>query len=340
MNPFGGLDDDDDADLPDILGADDDESEYSDDDGIFVLEQLAWEPSRTQGHLVAIAVAQDTIIVGTDKRVLILLKVDVDPQLFVVGKKEDLIHKLFVDNDANHLIVTMKNGQNFYINLTSAHASSRRKQTQSALSKVKGVTIESMVWSRNAYRDSTGICLCGTSNGCIYSLQISDGKEKVFNKLYDLNTGCYGSQSSDNAQINHSESTCFRVCGLHVEHLDSAKDLDDGGKSDREEHSHHIVDRMEVLESLGFVGSDHDSKRKHKGKDHVKDSKKFYIVAVIPSKIFDFIGRPTYEDVFKSYHEKQDMFMEVPGLLNGYSECTLVILQPHPCTLWICFCSQ
>ena len=96
---------------------------------------------------------RDTIIVGTDKRVVVLLRVDCDPQLFVVGKKEDLIHNLFVDGDANHLIVTMKNGLNFYINSTSTHQSSRRKQTQTCLSKAKGVTIESMVWNKTAYRD-------------------------------------------------------------------------------------------------------------------------------------------------------------------------------------------
>ena len=43
---------------------------------------------------------RDTIVVGTNKRVVIILKVDSDPKLFVVGKKGDLIHNLFVDIDA------------------------------------------------------------------------------------------------------------------------------------------------------------------------------------------------------------------------------------------------
>ena len=92
-------------------------------------------------------------------QILIVLKVDGDPQVLIVGKNEDLIHNLFVDTDANHLIVSMKNGLNFYINLTSTHSSQRRKQTQTPLSKVKGITIESIVWSKNAYRDSTGYVL-------------------------------------------------------------------------------------------------------------------------------------------------------------------------------------
>eukprot|EP01084_Bolivina_argentea_P152811 266476_1 len=295
MNPFDAINDvDSDAELPEILG-DDDESEYSEeDDDLFVLEQLAWEPTRTQGKLVSIAVGRDTIIVGTDKRVVILLRVDCDPQLFVVGKKEDLIHNLFVDRDANHLIVTMKNGLNFYINLTSTQ-SSRRKQTQTALSKVKGITIESMVWNRTAYRDSTGLCLCGTSNGCIYSLQISDGKEKIFNKLYDLKTGSYGNTASQLQQpnINHSESTCFRVCGLHIEYLNSAKEFDDDdinkkGKDDKE-YKDDKDQQIQALKSLGFVDSDIKKKTIIK-KMNDNESKRFYIIAVIPSKIFEFIG--------------------------------------------------
>merc|ERR1712228_580700 len=150
-------------------------------------------------------------------------------------------------------------------------------------SKVKGITIESMVWSQTAYRDSTGLCLCGTSNGCIYSLQISDGKEKIFSKLYDLKTGSYGnSSSSDQQSINHSESACFRVCGLHIEYLNMPKQYDENKEYDEENGDVQI----QALKSMGYE----DKKRKNKHKN-VKnnESKRFYIVAVIPSKIFEFI---------------------------------------------------
>eukprot|EP01084_Bolivina_argentea_P152808 266470_1 len=119
LSPFDAANDvDSDAELPEILG-DDDKSENSEEDDLFALEQLAWKPTRTQGKMVGIAVRRDTIIVGTDKRVVVVLRVDCDPQLFVIGKKGDEIYNLFVDSDTNHLIVTMKNGLNFYINLTS-----------------------------------------------------------------------------------------------------------------------------------------------------------------------------------------------------------------------------
>eukprot|EP01083_Nonionella_stella_P312595 1118670_1 len=274
MNPFGGLNDDSDAELPEILGADDDESFNSDeDDDLFVLEQLAWEPTRTQGKLVAIAVGRDTIIVGTDKRLVILLRVDRDPQLLVVGKKEDLIHALFVDEEANHLIVTMKNGLNFYINLTSSHASSRRKQTQTALSKVKGITIESMYWNKSSFRDSTGLCLCGTSNGCIYSLQISEGKERIFSKLYDFKSGSYGSGTSTMDSINHSESTCFRVCGLHVEQLNTASLEMDHAEEEKKDVAAEVDQQIAALKSLGFVDEAIIGKKKNKKKKkHKKHS--------------------------------------------------------------------
>ena len=321
MNPFNALDDDDDAELPDILGGDDDDdSEYEEEeDDLFVLEQLAWEPTRTQGKLVAIATGRDTIIVGTNKpskkSVVIVLKVDSDPQVLIVGKNEDLIHNLFVDTDANHLIVTMTNGLNFYINLTSTHSSQRRKQTQNALSKVKGITIESMVWSKNAYRDSTGLCLVGGSNGNIYQLQISDSKEKIWTKLYDLKTGKYGNtSSSDTSQINHSESTCFRVCGLHIEYLDNAKAFDESKDND----GGYDQDRqIQALKDLGFMDepkSKKSSRSKPKSSKSSNEAKRFYVVAVIPSKIFEFIGGPTYEDVFKFYDDKHDMFKEIPGM--------------------------
>eukprot|EP01083_Nonionella_stella_P063753 165705_1 len=329
MNPFGGLNDDSDAELPEILGADDDESFNSDeDDDLFVLEQLAWEPTRTQGKLVAIAVGRDTIIVGTDKRLVILLRVDRDPQLLVVGKKEDLIHALFVDEEANHLIVTMKNGLNFYINLTSSHASSRRKQTQTALSKVKGITIESMYWNKSSFRDSTGLCLCGTSNGCIYSLQISEGKERIFSKLYDFKSGSYGSGTSTMDSINHSESTCFRVCGLHVEQLNTASLEMDHAEEEKKDVAAEVDQQIAALKSLGFVDEAIIGKKKNKKKKKhkKKEDKKYYIVAVIPSKIFEFIGGPTFDDVFKFYDDKQDIFMEIPGSLKHTKLCAY---KPH-----------
>merc|ERR1712083_1006614 len=55
-------------------------------------------------------------------------------------------------------------------------------------------------------------------------------------------------------------------------------------------------------------------------------AKRFYIVAVIPSKIFEFIGGPTYEDVFKFYDDKHDMFMEIPGSLKHTKLC---VYKPH-----------
>ena len=46
MNPFNSLEDDD-TELPDILGGNDTDSEYSEeDDDLFV--SVSWEPTRTQ----------------------------------------------------------------------------------------------------------------------------------------------------------------------------------------------------------------------------------------------------------------------------------------------------
>eukprot|EP01084_Bolivina_argentea_P004238 8067_1 len=56
------------------------------------------------------------------------------------------------------------------------------------------------------------------------------------------------------------------------------------------------------------------------------ESKRFYIIAVIPSKIFEFIGGPTYEDVFKFYDDKQDIFKEIPGSLKHTKLC---VYKPH-----------
>jgi hypothetical protein len=141
-------DDEDDLALPDYtfsgLGdSDADDADGANGDGaldkagqeeeLFVLEQLAWEPSAAQGRMIAIGVAKDTILCATDKRCIIQLKTNGDTRVFLIKDSHQPIHKLFVDAQANHLFVTMKNGLNYYFQLT---ADSSRPTTQ--LSKLKG----------------------------------------------------------------------------------------------------------------------------------------------------------------------------------------------------------
>ncbi|XP_065192969.1 vacuolar protein sorting-associated protein 18 homolog [Sycon ciliatum] len=105
----------------------------------------------------------------------------------VTRRTEEKIHKVFLDNTGQHLIVAMESGENFYI-----HCPTRKPKS---LAKAKGIVIESVAWNRSKVTEtSTGEILIGSSKGIIYETDIAahEGKffdtsaEKYWKQLYQL----------------------------------------------------------------------------------------------------------------------------------------------------------
>ena len=76
---------------------------------------------------------------------------------------------MFMDPSASHLIIATTLGENFYL-----HAQSKQPK---ALSRLKGVLIESVAWNPSLPTASTREILIGAADGCIYEVYIEPSTE-------------------------------------------------------------------------------------------------------------------------------------------------------------------
>ena len=94
---------------------------------------------------------------------------------------------MFLDPSASHLIITTTLGENFYL-----HTQSRQPK---ALSRLKGVGIESIAWNPSLPTASTREFLVGASDGNIYELYIEPStefyrrEEKYLKSVYKIPDG-------------------------------------------------------------------------------------------------------------------------------------------------------
>ncbi|KAL6240441.1 tethering complex subunit [Rhinocladiella similis] len=80
-----------------------------------------------------------------------------------------LIRRMFLDPSASHLIISTTLGENFYLH-------SQSKQPKS-LSRLKGVSIESIAWNPSQPTASTREILVGATDGNIYEIYIEPASE-------------------------------------------------------------------------------------------------------------------------------------------------------------------
>ncbi|KAJ5280429.1 hypothetical protein N7478_005801 [Penicillium angulare] len=80
-----------------------------------------------------------------------------------------LIRRMFLDPSASHLIISTTLGENYYL-----HTQSRQPKV---LSRLKGVSIESIAWNPSLPTASTREILLGTTDGSIYETYIEPSTE-------------------------------------------------------------------------------------------------------------------------------------------------------------------
>ncbi|OJJ87169.1 vacuolar protein sorting protein DigA [Aspergillus glaucus CBS 516.65] len=80
-----------------------------------------------------------------------------------------LIRRMFLDPSASHLIVTTTLGENYYL-----HTQSRQPKP---LTRLKGVSIESIAWNPSIPTASTREILLGTTDGNVYEVYIEPSTE-------------------------------------------------------------------------------------------------------------------------------------------------------------------
>ncbi|KAL8927938.1 MAG: hypothetical protein Q9208_002013 [Pyrenodesmia sp. 3 TL-2023] len=147
------------------------------------------------------SIASDFVAAQVANNVLILalstgriLRIDLDSpgdidDIDLPKRPQDvgLIRHMFLDPSASHLIITTTLGENYYL-----HTQSRQPK---ALSRLKGVRIETIAWNPSLPTASTREILIGASDGNVYEVYIEPSnefyrrEEKYLKAVYKLPEG-------------------------------------------------------------------------------------------------------------------------------------------------------
>ncbi|ORY16122.1 Pep3/Vps18/deep orange family-domain-containing protein [Clohesyomyces aquaticus] len=140
---------------------------------MFNIERVSLQFS-VASEFVAAEVANNVLILALSTGRI--LRIDLDSPADIddidLPKKPSeigIIRRLFLDPSASHLIITTTLAENYYL-----HTQSR---TPKALSRLKGVSIESISWNPSTPTASTREILVGASDGNVYEVYIEPSAE-------------------------------------------------------------------------------------------------------------------------------------------------------------------
>lgn len=279
---------------------------------MFSLKKLDWEKSGNKANkkyksrvILKVASSNNVIVIATNACSVLrwnLADGSKEPdEVEISSKPEDSIEQIFIDPTGSHIIVSLRNLDNYYLNSRTL-ATQRPKK----ISKVQGL-IECIAFDRqNATETSTKTFLIGTSNGTIHEMSLDHtGKEKMCNVVYQLErnipiTSIYfevlsgsGSGSGVGVTGNANESSNISGGGGISGWSASAASAISGA-----------VGASSQRDSSGGAGGGTDP-----------SSRMFVMCATSsPTRMYHFIGGPTFAQLFGEYSASgTTSFTELPG---------------------------
>ncbi|KAF2637678.1 hypothetical protein P280DRAFT_406519 [Massarina eburnea CBS 473.64] len=158
---------------------------------MFNVERVSLQFS-VASDFVAAAVANNVLILALSTGRILRISLDSpadidDVDLPKKASEIGVIKRLFLDPSASHLIITTTLAENFYL-----HTQSR---VPKALSRLKGVGIESISWNPSQPTASTREILVGASDGNVYEVYIEPSsefyrrEERYLKSVYKTNDG-------------------------------------------------------------------------------------------------------------------------------------------------------
>eukprot|EP01031_Cornospumella_fuschlensis_P035060 gene35060-42461_t len=158
---------------------------------MFSLRKLDWEGrsrSKTSGrvrNIQQVVLANGFMVIATSSCSIVRWRMldssSKEPEEIEVGKADEAIDNILLDPSGHHLLVVMRNGDNYYL-----HSKSTKPKK---LSKMSG-TLECAAFDNiNSSELNTRSFLVGTSTGTIYEISLdSAGKEKVCQQVFQLDS--------------------------------------------------------------------------------------------------------------------------------------------------------
>lgn len=148
------------------------------DSMLFELQRLGIDDT----NLSQLRVCSDSLVGCYGNTVLLFRQGGGDPDMVEISKKKELdndIQRMFVDPSGHHIIMCLRNGDNYYLHTKGTKAKK--------ISRLQGV-IESIAFDKELSNESSiKSFLVGTSMGFIYEMSLdSSGKEKNCSVVYHL----------------------------------------------------------------------------------------------------------------------------------------------------------
>jgi hypothetical protein len=149
------------------------------------LNRVVWEvPSQSRVTIVSSEVSNGFALIGSSGGSIFRKSTslrDCD-EFKVQDPVNEKIYKVFLDPSSHHGIVSLVGGGAYYLQ-------SKRAPKMLALTKLKGIVLESVAWDPVVDDKATKRILVGTTKGVILELLVEDYKEKACKKLYDIGEG-------------------------------------------------------------------------------------------------------------------------------------------------------
>ena len=275
---------------------------------LFTLKKLDWEKSVNKANkkstkprvILRVASSNNVIVIATNVCSVLrwnLADGSKEPEeIEISAKAEDAIEHIFIDPTGNHVIISLRNLDNYYLN--------SRSQRPKKISKLQGL-IECIAFDRqHATENSTKTFLIGTSNGMIYEMSLDNtGKEKMCNCVYQLEqpipiTSIY-------FEILSSTSAAGGSSGVPTSASSGA-----GGGSGWSATAALSAAGQSAFGVVGVGGGANNADR-----DATDGARLFVMCATSsPTRMYHFIGGPTFSQLFAEYVQSgTTSFTELPG---------------------------
>ncbi len=269
-----------------------------DETPMFGIEKLNWWPTPDQGSLVSMDVGSNILLIGTSNSFVVRWNVETDmlEELIISTKKEERIHKVFIDPTGQHSLIAMKNGVAYYLH--------SKRDRPVLLSKVKGPVIESVGWYTHPSEPKAQHLLMGSTKGAILDLAIEDQKEKSFKRVFEL---------GDDALIS----------GIRIEQFPASAPQPASSSSSSSSSTSSALSSTAAAGTSG-AGSSSSSSSSSSASGSSSTAAaaaigpRYFVMVATPVRYFQFVGGPTVEALFSRYGSNL-AFVELPGSL-GYSE--------------------
>jgi len=251
------------------------------------IEEPIFNPARVQyavSRLVHMDIANEHVVLAfaTNKvQMFVLNNPEVIEEVEVTRRSDDQILKAFIDPSGNHILITTRLEENYYL-----HWGSKKVRP---LSKMRGHIIESVAWDMQ-----------NTSN-------IPTAAVTVAGQLGQVDTS--GENSEGVAMLTAAQTTRNFLIGTR-----------DGGiyevciETPPERRMMDLMSKQEYIFNLIYsLDKPVTGLRFERFPPTMEEPIKFFVMATTDSQVYEFVGGPTFQAMMAPY-EKNPSFQELPPI--------------------------